>query len=106
MENIRNGNMPNINDMLGKVFFILWDGGKIKDLYRQGTNGLQGRAIFTISFFNSRNDETPFCKYCSFTVTTDQYCSKHGWAKSGSITDSKRRRIYNQNSNEYSNGCN
>ena len=26
--------MPDIEDMLGKVFFLLWDGREIRDMYR------------------------------------------------------------------------
>ena len=63
-------NMPSVDDMKGRVFFILWDFDDIPDyqlrgLYQRGTNGLRGRAMFSAYYFEERNDnqsETPFCE--------------------------------------------
>merc|ERR1712131_87379 len=62
LKNIRENGMPDIEDMLGKIFFLLWDGREIRDMYRSGTEGLKGRGIFTTYYYGDRNSqtETPF----------------------------------------------
>ena len=63
-------NMPSVDDMKGRVFFILWVFDDIADyqlrrLYQHGTNGLRGRAMFSAYYFDERHDnqsETPFCE--------------------------------------------
>ena len=61
-------NMPSLDDMKGRVFFILWDfdhipAYQLRKLYQKGTDGLAGRAMFSAYYFDERLDqtETPFC---------------------------------------------
>ena len=56
--------MPSLEDMKGRVFFLLWDQSEVRDFYRKGTNGLRGRAIFTTHFYHEREaqSESPFRK--------------------------------------------
>ena len=63
-ENIMNGNMPSLDDMKGRVFFLLWDMDEIREFYQKDTDGLRGRAFFTVYYYNERHDqtETPFRK--------------------------------------------
>ena len=65
-ENIMNGQMPSLNDMKGRVFFLLWDMDEIRDFYQKDTNGLRGRAFFTVYYYHERLEsgqtETPFRK--------------------------------------------
>ena len=63
-ENIMKGNMPSLDDMKGRVFFLLWDMDDIREFYQKDTDGLRGRAFFTVYYYNERHDqtETPFRK--------------------------------------------
>jgi len=56
-------NMPKMNNFYGKIFFIIW-GSDLRDMYENGTNGLEGRAFFTRAYFGERFErpETIFCK--------------------------------------------
>ena len=61
-ESVMNGKMPVLSEMKGRVFFLLWDFGKIRSFYQEGTDGLRGRAFFTAYYFEERHNqtETPF----------------------------------------------
>lgn len=74
-ENIMNGQMPSLDDMKGRVFFLLWDMDEIRDFYQKDTNGLRGRAFFTVYYYHERLEsgqtETPFRKLQSLLFSTN-----------------------------------
>ena len=47
-------NLPTADNFNGKVFFILWHMGVVRELYQKDTNGLEGRAFFTSYYYDER----------------------------------------------------
>ena len=51
-------NLPTADNFKGKVFFLLWHMGEVRELYQKDTNGLEGRAFFTTYYYEERFDRT------------------------------------------------
>ena len=58
--------MPDIEDMLGKVFFLLWDGREIRDMYRYFFGDSAPFAPM------KKQTARPFVDYGTFAVSTNQ----------------------------------